>query len=63
MATNPDRTQRPRDERTAQIFDRILDALDGLRYGEVVVKVQDGVVVLVERTERLRVDAGRSRSG
>jgi hypothetical protein len=40
--------------RDAQTLTRIRTALDGLRYGEVVVKVQDGVVVQVERTERMR---------
>jgi hypothetical protein len=40
--------------RTTEALARIRAALDGLRYGEVVVKVQDGVVVQVERTERVR---------
>ncbi len=34
-------------------------ALRGLRYGEVKVIVQDGVVVQVERTERRRFGRGR----
>jgi hypothetical protein len=44
-------TERRRDTKT---LTRIGAALEGLRYGEVVVKVQDGVVVQVERTERMR---------
>jgi hypothetical protein len=44
--------------RDAQTLTRIRAALDGLRYGEVVVKVQDGVVVQVERTERMRWNNG-----
>jgi hypothetical protein len=32
----------------------IRDALRGLRYGQVVVTVHDGVVAQVERTEKLR---------
>jgi hypothetical protein len=40
--------------RTTEALARVRAALDGLRYGEVVVKVQDGVVVQVERTERVR---------
>ncbi|HZR80319.1 MAG TPA: YezD family protein [Candidatus Binatia bacterium] len=35
--------------------DRIVGALRGLRYGAVTVIVQDGVIVQVERTEKLRV--------
>jgi hypothetical protein len=38
------------------VLARIRDALDGLRYGEVIVKVQDGVVVQVDRTERVRLE-------
>ena len=45
----------PSGDRSAQVLAHIRDALDGLRYGEVIVKVQDGVVVQVERTERLRL--------
>lgn len=33
---------------------RIGAALDGLRYGSVLVIVQDGVVVQIERTEKTR---------
>lgn len=51
--TNPNNP--PGLDRAAQVLAHIRDALDGLRYGEVTVKVQDGVVVQVERTERLRL--------
>ena len=34
---------------------RIKAALHGLRYGAVTALVQDGVVVLVERTEKMRL--------
>ena len=34
---------------------KVSDALSGLRYGEVTVVVQDGVVVQVERTEKVRI--------
>ncbi len=44
-----------RDDHAAHAFDRIQDALRGLRFGQVTVIVQDGVVVQVERTEKLRV--------
>ena len=43
-------------DRSNKVLNRIRDALDGLRYGEVVVKVQDGVVVQVDRTERIRLE-------
>ena len=36
-------------------LDRIGDALRGLRFGAVTVIVQDGVVVQVDRTEKLRL--------
>jgi hypothetical protein len=37
-------------------FERIQAALRGLRYGSVTAVVQDGVVVQVERTEKVRLD-------
>lgn len=43
------------DRSTAQAIDRIREALHGLRFGTVSVIVQDGVVVQVERTEKLRL--------
>jgi hypothetical protein len=36
--------------------DRILAALRGLRFGTVTAVVQDGVVVQVERTEKIRLE-------
>ena len=36
-------------------LDRIQEALRGLRFGEVTVIVQDGVVVQVERTDKVRL--------
>lgn len=49
-----------RDARTDQqatddALQRIKAALQGLRYGAVTALVQDGVVVLVERTEKVRL--------
>ena len=43
---------------TTYALARVRDALNGLRYGEVTVIVQDGVVVQVERTEKLRLKKG-----
>jgi hypothetical protein len=39
-------------------MEHIRQALSGLRYGEVSVIVQDGVVIQVERTERKRLRRG-----
>jgi len=39
----------------AYAIERVRDALRGLRFGTVSVIVQDGVVVQVERTEKLRL--------
>lgn len=47
----------PTDPKTLEL---IVRALRGLRFGEVVITIQDGVVVQLERTERTRVKrAGR----
>ncbi len=44
-----------RDVHAAYALERIRDALRALRFGTVTVVVQDGVVVQVERTEKLRI--------
>ena len=43
------------DPRAALALDRVRDALAELRFGTVTVVVQDGVVVQVERTEKVRL--------
>ena len=43
-------------DRTHEAIDRINAALRGLRYGTVTAVVQDGVVVQVERTEKVRIE-------
>jgi hypothetical protein len=43
------------DADAALALERIQDALRGLRFGTVTVIVQDGAVVQVERTEKLRL--------
>jgi hypothetical protein len=43
-------------DRARDALDRIGVALRGLRFGTVTVVVQDGVVVQVERTEKVRLD-------
>lgn len=39
----------------SETLDSLRRALEGLRYGEVTLVVQDGVIVQVNRTERLRL--------
>jgi hypothetical protein len=43
-------------DRTRDALDRIQTALRGLRYGTVTAVVQDGVVVQVDRTEKIRIE-------
>jgi hypothetical protein len=49
------RLSRPEPATAGHILERVQEALHGLRYGEVTVIVQDGVIVQVERTDRLRL--------
>jgi hypothetical protein len=44
----------------AEAIEAIRRALRGLRYGQIVVIVQDGVVVQVDRTERKRLRSNGS---
>lgn len=43
------------DPRAALALDKVRDALADLRFGTVTIVVQDGVVVQVERTEKVRL--------
>ena len=43
------------DPRAAIALDKVRDALANLRFGTVTIVVQDGVVVQVERTEKVRL--------
>ena len=49
-------------ERSREALARISAALRGLRYGTVTVVVQDGIVVQVERTEKIRLEKPASRA-
>jgi len=51
----PQNTATRDDSRSALALSKVRDALDGLRFGTVTVIVQDGVVVQVERTEKVRL--------
>lgn len=44
------------EDRIDEALGKIRSALRGLRYGTVSAVVQDGVVVQVERTEKVRLD-------
>jgi hypothetical protein len=60
----PDEATTPvsaRAERAQDALDRISSALRGLRYGTVTAVVQDGVVVQVERMEKIRLDRREAR--
>ena len=48
-------------DRSQEALARISAALRGLRYGTVTAVVQDGVVVQVERTEKIRLERRASR--
>ena len=50
-----DRPGEREDPHAAHALAKMRDALNGLRYGEVTIVVQDGVVVQVERTEKVRI--------
>ena len=49
-------------DQTRDVHERILAALRGLRYGSVTAVVQDGVVVQVDRTEKVRVERPEAAS-
>ncbi len=49
-----------RDTQFEEAIDQIRQALQGLRFGEVSVIVQDGVVVQLERRERKRLRGAQS---
>lgn len=46
-------------EERDEVLDRLRAALRGLRFGTVTVVIQDGVVVQIERMEKIRLDARR----
>jgi hypothetical protein len=51
---------RPRDRRRQDETDRLLaavrEAAEGMRFGHILIKVQDGKVVQVEKTEKVRYE-------
>lgn len=53
IRTDPDGVRQERLQQDAA-FEHIREALVGLQFGEVLVVLQDGVIVQLERTERKR---------
>jgi len=48
-------------DESREAHERIIAALRGLRYGSVTAVVQDGVVVQVDRTEKVRLERSTRR--
>jgi hypothetical protein len=46
---------------SASEIEQVKQALAGLRFGSVQVIVQDGLIVQIERTEKLRLKSSRNR--
>jgi len=62
--TNPEQRSDAKADSDRETVEAIRQALRGLRYGQIVVIVQDGVVVQVDRTERKRLRvSGRNSAG
>jgi hypothetical protein len=55
-ASNGRLIDHPDDKPVEQALRQIQDELRGLRFGSVLVIVQDGVVVQIERTEKKRIN-------
>lgn len=53
----------PSESSTDQDFQPIRDALRGLRFGTVNIIIQDGLVVQIDRTEKLRLRGLAADSG
>lgn len=46
--------------RVNDVFEQIILAINGIRFGSVEIVIHDGKVVQIERKEKLRFDAGKS---
>jgi hypothetical protein len=46
------------DARVDQVLTQVRQALSGLQYGQIAITVQDGVVIQIERIERVRLARG-----
>lgn len=55
QASTPETSQTPVPVESRLALEHVEEALRGLRFGQVTVIVQDGVVVQIERTEKKRI--------
>jgi hypothetical protein len=61
MADKAEDEASPDDSDQNRTLEQVRKALADLRFGEIVVTVQDGVAVQLERTERTRLQRARRR--
>jgi hypothetical protein len=54
-APTTDNSRRLREESVEKLIVQVRQALSGLRYGQIVITVQDGLPVQIERTEKTRL--------
>jgi|GEM_PF-3245496 len=54
-ASPPPAHGRTRDEHLSWVLEQVRQALAGMRYGQVVITVQDGLPIQIERTEKTRL--------
>ena len=55
------RRNRVDDEALVAALEHVRDALRGLAYGTITIAVQDGVIVQIDRNEKVRLDRSRGR--
>jgi hypothetical protein len=55
------RRARAEDDAVEAALEQIRTALRGIAYGTITIAIQDGVVVQIDRTEKLRLDRSRGR--
>jgi hypothetical protein len=61
MAEKADDASPPDDDEIDRALAQVKKALVALRFGEIVLTVQDGVIIQLERTERIRLPRARRR--
>ena len=54
-APTTESSRRLREESVEKLILQVRQALSGLRYGQIVITVQDGLPVQIERTEKTRL--------
>jgi len=55
MAENPVSQPRPRRAEDPRVLIQIRDALQGMEHGKLTVVVQDGLIIQLERTNKVRL--------